>query len=306
MKKRNLFSIGAMRAGSTTIYHYLSQHPDIFIPHIKEPDFFIAEQARHKLAEGQKTSIEIQNLEYILNKGKYRTQTTYDSLYSNKEEFRYLADCSHYLHHPATAQLIYQYNPDAKILISLRNPTDRIYSEYMLYSRRGDLSEDFSEFIRKMLTKDGQHINTIAPDSRLEKGRYSILLRPWLQYFDKEQIKIIIFDELKSYFDEVCRDIYTWLGIDNTFKPEQIRAQRGGEPKSKILVHFFKSSKFLPPVLKKQMSASLRWKIRDFIYSKTLTRQNMSQEMELLLKELYLPSICELEVLLNKNFSKWK
>ena len=47
MKKRNLFSIGAMRAGSTTIYHYLSQHPYIFIPHIIEPDFFIAELARH-------------------------------------------------------------------------------------------------------------------------------------------------------------------------------------------------------------------------------------------------------------------
>ncbi len=307
MEKQNLFSIGAMRAGSTSLYQYLSQHPDVFIPHIKEPDFFIAERAREVLSQGCATEDERKTLAKLLTKGKYRTPETYESLYVGKGGFKYRVDCSHYFHHPETAALIHRYNPDAKILISLRDPTERIYSEYLLYARRGITATDFCEFIEEMLLKDSETESiTYQSDSRLNKGLYPQLLAPWLRYFGPDQVKVVLFDDLKSQTQRMCQDIYTWLEIDASFVPEMVQTQRGGIPKSRAFMQALSLTKLLPAKFKRYLPAALRWQIRDFIYARVLTNRAMSQEMRSMLKELYYPSVCELEEILNLNLAAWK
>lgn len=304
--KKNLFSIGAMRAGSTSLYNYLAQHPDIFIPHVKEPDFFIAEEARESLKSGVDSEEQHQRLQNLISEGKYRTRDAYESLYSGKENFKYLADCSHYFHHPKTAALIHRYNPDAKILISLRDPTERIYSEYMLHVRRGDLVESFSDFVEQMLVKDGEGKVSINVGSKLSKGVYPALLTPWLEYFGKDQIKIVLFDALKNDPGKICKEIYQWLEIDGTFAPELVQTQRGGVPSSRTLMHLLAATRLLPSSIKRKLSAPLRWKIRDFIYSRILTKERMPEDVRVALKDIYLPSVCELEEILSWNLAQWK
>ena len=306
MKKQNLFSIGAMRAGSTSLYHYLSQHPDIFIPHVKEPGFFAAEKARKNVFKGCQSDGDLKKLNPSPNKGRYHTKEAYESLYFGKDEFEYWADCSHYLNHPEVAELIYQYNPQAKILISLRDPTERIYSEYMLYARRGTVSESFSDFVEKMLVKHSDGTVTIDEKSRLNKGLYHKLVSPWLSHFSDSQVKIVLIDDLKANTSAICQEIYAWLCVDETFKPELVRTLRGGITKSKVYLNAFNLSRFLPVSLKQKMPTSLRWKIRDLIYSKTLKKEIMSEQMRTCLKQLYYPSVCELEKIINRNLDAWK
>ena len=306
MKKRNLFSVGAMRAGSTSLYHYLSQHPDIFVPHRKEPGFFLAEEARNRLSIGGLSSEEQAQCHYVINKGRYHTEETYDSLYIESSSCSYRADCSHYLHTPATAKIIHEYNPEAMILISLRAPVERIYSEYMLYARVGKVSESFPTFINQMLKKDEDGNVVIKTNSRLNKGFYAELIKPWLSYFGENQVKIILFDDLKARPGEVCTDIYTWLGVDNAFKPNFVRAQRGGVPKSNKLMNAMKSTLLVPQRVKNKIPASLRWRIKDLIYSKALEREEMREDINILLKSLYRPYVCDLEALLNTNLTAWK
>jgi len=130
LKKTNLFLIGAMRAGSTTLYHYLSQHPEIYMSPIKEPCFFIAEYRRRNLSKIGLVDADLQKrIEIINNKGEFRTIEKYQQLFRDIKNEKYAGEASHYMYHPGTANIIYNYNPNSRIIVSLRNPVERIYSE---------------------------------------------------------------------------------------------------------------------------------------------------------------------------------
>jgi len=121
LKKTNLFLIGAMRAGSTTLYHYLSQHPEIYMSPVKEPDFFIAEYHRRNLSKTGLVDADLQKrIEIINNKGKFRTIDKYQQLFRDIKNEKYAGEASHYLYNPGTAYIVYDYNPDSRIIVSFR------------------------------------------------------------------------------------------------------------------------------------------------------------------------------------------
>jgi hypothetical protein len=112
----NLFIVGAAKAGTTSLYHYLAQHPDIYMAPVKEPHFF---SRIHPAPELEAFFPHVSD------------EADYLSLFANAhaETVRGEASTS-YLSHPDVADAIWQKRPEAKIVIMLRDPVERAYSNY--------------------------------------------------------------------------------------------------------------------------------------------------------------------------------
>lgn len=157
--KVNLFFIGGMRCGSTSINLLLSQHPDVFMSPIKEPRYFEA-LYKEELASENKSDLSLQTRsQEFIQRGKHRTHETYQALFQNCNSEKYVGESSHYLYPSKASRIIKEYNPEAKILVCLREPTDRMFSEYKLLRRRGTIDKSFKEFIEDSYVKVNGQIN---------------------------------------------------------------------------------------------------------------------------------------------------
>jgi len=214
-KKPNFFIVGAARSGTSALYHYLKQHPDIFMSEIKEPQYFCTDFHR----ESDK---------FFKKKVRFpiRANRHYLKLFKNVSNEKFLGEASpQYLYSKEAAKNIYHFNPSAKIIISLRNPVEVLFSlhaQLLVYS-----GEDILEFKKAL---------DIEPERR--KGRYmpkgllwpsSLYYLDWVKYceqvkrfydnFSKDQVKIIVFEDFKKDNIKVYKDILTFLTVDDSFKP---------------------------------------------------------------------------------------
>ena len=130
MTMPNFLIIGAMKSGTTALYYYLEQHPDIYMSPVKEPNFF----SSHKQENAADTVTEF---------GIYR------QLFSGGSGKKAIGEASHsYLYEPGAAAEIRRYIPEAKLIAILRNPIERAYSHFLHMVRSG--TEPLDDFARAL------------------------------------------------------------------------------------------------------------------------------------------------------------
>ena len=133
-KQANLFLVGAMKAGTTLLMDLLSQHPEIYVSPIKEPNFFVEEVPEELYDPSRFFSLEKyfkKDFPNPLHIANVNTLQDYRKLFSISTHEKYrLEGSTMYLHAPNTPQRICQYNNDATIIIIKRDPLDRAYSHY--------------------------------------------------------------------------------------------------------------------------------------------------------------------------------
>src|SRR5882672_9220913 len=116
MKLPNFFIVGAPKAGTTSLYYYLSHHPEVFMSPVKEPNFFSYDETVK------------QNL-YHKEKGVGKFEEYRQLFASSNGHHKAIGEASvSYLFYPSVPQRIHELVPKAKIIISLRNPVERAYS----------------------------------------------------------------------------------------------------------------------------------------------------------------------------------
>lgn len=168
--------IGAVKAATTWINAQLQDHPDVFMPG-PEPHYF--------------STCFDRGIEY------------YESYFSGAEEGKLIGEKSaDYFSHPLAAERIAALLPAARLVLQLRNPVDRAYSDYKMLYRRGTISGPPEQYL--------------TPQSKcprlLEYGRYAHHLRRWQGHFDPEQFKIILYDDIMSSPREVVRTVCSHIG----------------------------------------------------------------------------------------------
>lgn len=226
MKPRwpNFLVIGAPKCGTRSIYNYLRQHPDVYMPEQKEPHFF----AYH----GEELTLPIDDTksqEYCACKEFFERITKdavadvsgYTNLFADAGHAKAIGEASTTsLYHPPAAANIKRYIPDAKLIAILRNPVDRAFSAYMDAVRRGG-REDRS--FREVLEQEPIDSDFIwwGPGRLyyIRPGFYAKQLRRYLDYFDKQQLKIYLFDDLRRDPLALVCDMYGFLGVDDSFRP---------------------------------------------------------------------------------------
>jgi len=192
----NFFIVGAPKAGTTAIFHYLNQHPQIYMSTRKEPHYFSIKNV----------------LDNDLRKKPIRNKTKYLNLFKNVKNEKIVGEAStSYLADPEAPKLIKKIIPDAKILISIRDPTERTFSAYLMKKNAGLMESTFHDQIQLELQ---QEIDLKKPNCTLKEGFYSESISRYLNIFDSNQIKIIIFEEWITDPKKKLEEIIKFLKID--------------------------------------------------------------------------------------------
>ena len=152
MTMPNFLIIGANKAGTTSIYSYLKQHPQIYMSPVKEPMFFTLEGKNIDRTEVSRQ---------ITLKTAVNDIEDYQALFQGVSNEKAIGEASTaYLHCPWCAERIKQYIPDVKLIAILRDPIERAYSNYLMYVRWGLETLDFPEAVRQEETMGNRNQET--------------------------------------------------------------------------------------------------------------------------------------------------
>lgn len=215
----NFFIVGAPKCGTTSLYYYLRQHPDIFMPHddarfwiTKEPHYYASDLA-------------------MARKVRFGQQDQYLNLFQQASGQKRIGEASAlYLYSPAAASQIKQLNGDIKIVIMLRPPIEMMQSWHRDCLRWGH--EDIGDFKRAVEAeperKQGKRIPTYsAYPSRLiytEMGHYLQHVQRYLDLFGRDNVQIILLEDLHKDPDKVYRAQLEFLGVNSAFTVDEYKA----------------------------------------------------------------------------------
>ena len=230
MKLPNFLIVGAAKSGTTSMYMYLGQCKDIFLPAQKELRYFCNESLR--LSSGGKNTSKIFN-------DIVSTQSEYEQFYlhaTNSVAVGEITPQYLYYHHEAIPK-IKTLLGDPLIFIFLRNPVERAYSQYKHLVR--DLRED-KPFEQVLLEEEqnkekgyelGWHLKSL--------GLYYMQVKAYMDNFSK--VRIYIYEEWKSDLGRLANEVLRELGLATITWPKQIIENRSGVPKNKGLQRIMKS-----------------------------------------------------------------
>jgi len=296
MTRPNFFIIGAQRAGSTSIHNALKAHPEIFMSDIKEPQYFVAQMLLEKAQFNREKRAEY---ELYLTKGKYRTPEAYFSLFNKSEGFKIIGESSHYIYRPETAAIIYNECPNSKILISIRNPIDRFFSEYQLAKRTGNYFKRFEDYYK-------ENIELVGGKNKLDKGFYADKIRHFMEVFGIENVKVIIFDDFKKHPQETLNAVLQWLEVNHNLELPIVNVQLGGSIKNKWLAYLLKHKGINKGLKRLISSVNFRHRFRQMVYKRAVTPEKMDIHLWQELLSFYEAEIGDLELLLNKSLNSWR
>ena len=230
--------IGAKRCGTTSLYQHLPEHPCISKSPHDNMGFFN------------------DNFHLGVNwyKSFFPTTFTRNKIKSKFGGFLAFDVTTKYMEEESTANNVYQTKPNMKIIIILRNPVDRAYSQYHLSVRQTAERRSFEDVVEEnmnRLNKESHEHYEIKPkfsakeDNYLKKGLYALQLRYWLKIFPRENILTVSTEEFESNQQIIYNKIFEFLNISKFEVKNTKKMQKGNYPPIKsetrnLLLDYFR------------------------------------------------------------------
>jgi hypothetical protein len=296
--------IGAGKSGTTSLDKYLKQHPEIFIPKVKEPNFFGYENRKIEDFQGNHEEIS-----HYMN--SITNLDAYLDLFKDAKPGQIKGETSNtYMYHPEAPARIKYYNPDMKLIAVLRQPAGRLYSRYLHLARENRLpTPDFSDCLNK---------NTIwwQRNDLIKEGFYYKNLSPFFKLFPKENIRVYLYEEFNDQSEVVLKDIYNFLGVDPNFKPDlSVKYNQSGFIKNPFLDKIYGQRGILSTTIKAILPTSVLQKLKgnvsiqktlNDLRGKNLTRPKLEPDVRFkLTHEVYGEDIHRLQYLIGRDLSHW-
>ncbi len=225
----NFFLVGAPKAGTTSFYRDLGLHPEIYLSPIKEPGYFAEEMRPERFRPDLQPRMrrELQATEAFLA-GEMREKphggfvldwASYERLFAGARGERAIGEGSvHYLWSKSAARNIAAQIPGARLLMLLRDPASRAYSQYLHGVTSGVVGVSFHEHLRRGL-HHGEWFDETHPF--LEFGLYHEQVRRYLESFPREQVFIRLFEDYCDRGEQTMREALEFLGVDARVKLER-------------------------------------------------------------------------------------
>lgn len=234
--------IGTQKGGTTSLYHYLIQHPCIAPIWIKEPHFF--------------------DIYFYKGLPWYRSHfpTTIEQYYARhvQQHDLIVGEASpYYLFHPQAATRVAQTLPKAKLILLLRNPVDRAYSQYQHQTRQeGVESLSFEEALaseekrlageeekilqdKKYFSFNHRHYSYVARSEYIEQ------LPAWMDLFPREQFLILRSEDLYTDPKAIVKQTLDFLGLPSNYLGQDYKpfndakyAKMAPETRERLITHF--------------------------------------------------------------------
>lgn len=304
MKRPNLFIVGQSKSGTSALYYFLRQHPDIYMSTVKEPFYFCKDIIKESdTYHGRRVYFD------------YRSEEKYLSLFADAGDERIVGEstttniCS-----KVAAEEIWKFNPESKVLIMLREPVSFVVSLHNEHYRKGlDDINDFSSAIT--LEKDRKIGKNIPPNCYCpsllffsDRIKYYEQVRRYLARFGPSHTKVIIYEDFKENNDKVCKEILKFLGIDPDFFPEIDKINVSKMPRwGKINTLIMSSSvkRMIQTILPDSIYALFKPVGRRILWENKLT-EPIDETLRKKLMKQYKPEVLKISKLLGRNLvKKW-
>ena len=290
MTKPNLLIIGAQKAGTTSVMHYLAEHPHVFMLDEEVHYFAFNEQPNpYRMRSGN------------ASKAQVLRWAEYLSLFDGATQKIIAEKSPSYLYYPNAAANIKQKLPDAQLIAILRNPIERAYSNYMHCINRGYEDLDFLAALD-------------AEEQRIQKGWdplyhykhqgiYSEQIARFQTLFPNEQLQVYIFDDFKADPQAFMENLYENLGIDPSFKPDMDRQYNTatGRFNNAALQYVWDRTRPIHKPLKRLIPSQFKQGLK----SQMVSYEAPDETAVAYLRDFYTPEIKHLEALLGRGLAHW-
>lgn len=306
----NFFVIGAQKAGTTSLYHYLNQHHEIYMSPAKEPLFF-----SHSIDPSGNARRHRFKRPLFPRNPRFANIEEYQRLYEGVGGEKAIGEASTlYIYAAGTAERIKRYAPDAKIVAILRNPADRAYSAFLYALRIG--VEPFSDFARALRAEQRRvDTNWHYVYRYYDRGLYYKQIKAYYDVFGPESVGIWIYEDLKKDPRNVSKSVFRFLGVDDSFVPDtSLRHNPASIPKNSLSRAVIRVMNVAFPIAKKVVpSTSVRvrdqwdYKVRQVINERILVEKlpPFDPVLRAGLIERYKEDILKLQALTALDLSDW-
>jgi len=288
----NLFIVGAPRAGTTSLYQYINEIPQIFISPEKEPNFFNTNTVRDN------GTIFIHPI---------RDEDSYLKFFENATDEIYLCEATtHYLFDPECPKLIHNFSPNAKIIITLRDPVEREYSQYKLIFHRTVVDKlDYDKsFLQEIKEQMRDRNNSWEPGLRLESGLYTENIKRYIEIFGEGNVKILIFEnwinDIKNIMNEILQFLQINYNLENFHGGIYHKSSAWRSPKGNATNYLLKTG-YKSKIIKKIIPQSILYNVRDKILTKKENYSKLDTESRKILINFYQDDVKKLEKFLGKE-----
>ena len=289
----NFLIIGAAKSGTTALYAYLKDHPQVFMSPVKEPRYFaFAGESLDPLNPVHRSTVT--DLE------------EYKNLFAGAEDAIALGEASpSYLHNPNAPPHIRAMVPEAKLIAILRNPADRAFSHFMHFVKLG--RETTLDFREALDNPDGVSSGSWFPRRNyLSFGYYGLQLKRYFSLFDRSQMKIFIYEEFRKDPLSALEEIYEFLGIQTNFRPDtQRQINVSGIPRSRHLQRWLRRPSRVRSALGHLLPERSKRRLLLKLRAANLERISPPDDVRATLLEKYQPDIALLESLLERKIDCW-
>ena len=294
--------IGAGKSGTTSLDNYLSQHPDIFMSRIKEPDFFAYEMVDPSTLSGRDVDHYHRSVTKIED---------YLSLFSDALPGQLKGETSNTcLSAPNAAERMKHYIPNAKLIAILRQPTSRLFSRYMHLERVNRLpSKSFTDVL------DRDSIWWQRKDL-IPEGYYARNLGRFYKLFPENNIKVLLSEDLRDNPEETMKEIFEFLGVNAGIEIDySVEHNRSGIIKNRFYDRTIGSNSVIKKLMKQVLPEEFYFRITRSPRVKKITQginnanlKHAALDTDLynrITEEIYGDEIRELEKLIGRDLSAW-
>lgn len=295
MPMPDFIMIGAPKAGTSSIFNYLGQHPNIYTPALKEPGFF--------LFDGEVPDYRGPGDGNFYSRAVPDEQN-YASMFEDARGRIAGEATTLYLEDEAAARRIAEKLPHAKLIAVLRNPIDRAFSHYWMLRYQNRETESFARALD--LAETRLRANWASQWHYVRYGFYAAQLERYFAHFPREQIHVTLYDDFERAPEDFMRAMFDFLGVDATFKPRmRQRYNVSGEPKSTAVSFLLTSRHPVRQGIKLLMPRRIRISLREWLRVNFLQKPEMSAGCRDQLRNTYAADIARLEDMLERDLSHW-
>ncbi len=265
----NFIGVGTQRAATTWLHYCLAEHPQVFVPQAKELHYF--------------------------SNAFDRGQAWYESHFTPAAGQHAVGEITpNYLHHDRAIDRIADVIPDAKLIIVLREPVSRAYSAYQLFRERHYADRTFAQAC-------------IMGSDLVHHSIYSDALERLFARFDRQQIRVYLYDDIQADGLAVLRDLYAFVGVDPSFVPTTLRQRVNTTvlPRTQKVLRRIGAGRAIDAVRGTWMG---EWIKRRFALSGSNAGQDndLPADARLRLQRLFQDDVDRVQRLIGRDLSRWR
>jgi len=294
MPRPDFFIVGTFKGGSTALYEGLRRHPQIFMPFHKEPLYFGDDLTRRY--------------------GRL-TEADYLRLFKNAKPGQRVGEASTwYLYSTSAAREIKAFAPDARILVVLRNPVDVMYAQHnqLIFN----VIEDIPDFADALAAEPERRAGRRLPPGPINvenlfyrhSVQFSEQLERYFEVFGRENVHVMLFDDLRRDGAREVRGVLEFLGVDPSLAAAPPTANESRRVRSPLIQRLIFAPKLLlplaPALRRFPLVRSLRTRLLE-MNSEAKPRPPMDPELRRQLLDEFKPEIERLGRLIDRDLSAW-